>query len=244
MSDLLNFIPEFIGVAAVVWIARASPRFRFRPIGFVKARRDGLVALGVWLLAFVLQLSLLTSLAPGEWINKYLPGGDNLLKDEILYGLIGLALAVVSMAYRRQPPKSAGWNRLTLRNGVLLGLALGLLTLLLRQRTNNVLDGITAAEGNAFLLAALIGLSEETFFRGFLQLRLDWWFPKPWGILLAAGLFVVWRLPLLLRAPETLWVNLVLTAVQSLLLAWIMKSSGSVAAPALYRTFSIWCTLL
>jgi len=244
VSNLLNFIPEFIGVAAVVWIVRASPRFRFRPIGFVKARRDGLVALGVWLLAFILQISLFTSLAPGEWINKYLPGGDNLLKDQILYALIGLALAVVAMSYRRQPPKSAGWNRLTLRNGVLLGLALGLLILLLRQRTNNILDGVTVTEGNAFLLAALIGLAEETFFRGFLQLRLDWWIVKPWGILLTAGLFVVWRLPLLLRAPETLWASLILTAIQSLLLAWMMKSSGSVAAPALYRTFSIWCTLL
>ncbi len=244
MADLLAYLPEFIGVAAVVWIARASPRFRFRPIGFTRARRDGVIALSLWLLAFLLQITLHPYLVPQTWFSNLFPFSAGMFFYQALYAVIAFALAAASMVYRRQPPKSAGWNRLTWRNGLLVGLALGLLTVFLRQRSNNVLDGLNTGEVNGLLLALLIGAAEETFFRGYLQLRLDWWLPKPWGFLLTAGLFVLWRLPLLLLAPETLWVNLALTAVQSLLLGWIMKASGSVLAPALYRAFSIWCTIL
>jgi membrane protease YdiL (CAAX protease family) len=148
------------------------------------------------------------------------------------------------MIYRRQPPKSAGWNRLTFRTGLMAGLALALLSVFLRAKFNTIFSGVSPVQFTALLLVTITCLAEETVFRGYLQLRLEWWLGKRWGFLLTAVLFVLWRLPLMLMMPGTLVVNLILVVIQSLLLGWIMRSFGNVSAPILYRVISIWCSFL
>ncbi len=233
-------------MAASVWIARKSTRFSYRPIGFVYALRDGLVALGLWALAFVLEIFLVTGVlrVPASYNLSNLNNPLAALGLQPLAALAALVLVGASMLFRRQPPKSAGWNRLTLRNGLLVGLALGFLTIFLRNRFSAVFSGLTPVQLNALWLVAAICLAEETVFRGFLQLRLEWWLGKPWGFLLAAGLFLLWRLPFYLAAPETLLANMVVTLVQGLLLGWIMQICGSVTGPAIYRIISMWCNFI
>ncbi len=233
-------------MAASAWIAFKSARFHYRPIGFVHTLRDAVVALSLWGLAFVLEICLVSGVLP-------VPASFNLsnlnnplaqLGLQPLAAVAALVLVSVSMIYRRQPPKSAGWNRLTLRNGLLVGLALGFLTIFLRDRFNAVFSGLLPVQLNALWLVAAICLAEETVFRGFLQLRLEWWLGKPWGLLLTAGLFLVWRLPFYLAAPQTLLPNILATLVQGLLLGWIMQISGNVASPAIYRIISMWCNFI
>jgi membrane protease YdiL (CAAX protease family) len=149
------------------------------------------------------------------------------------------------MLYRRQPPKSAGWNRLTLRTGLLAGLSLALLSIFLRAKFTAIFSGVSPVQFSALLLVAVTSLAEETVFRGYLQQRLVWWLGKRWGFLLTAGLYLLWRLPLMLAMPpDTLVANLVLAALQSLLLGWIMQSFGNVTAPIVYRVISLWCSFL
>ncbi len=208
--------------------------------------RDGIVALSLWALALAVEICLVFGVIPVPASFNLSTSYNPLAKFGMqpLAAVVALVLVGVSMIYRRQPPKSAGWNRLTLRNGLLVGVALGLLTIFLRARFNALFGGLTPFQLNALWLVAVICLAEETVFRGFLQLRLEWWLGKPWGLLLTAGLFVLWRLPFFLGSPEVLLANLVITAVQGLLLGWIMQNCGNVAGPAIYRIISMWCNFL
>src|SRR5450759_292811 len=236
MNDLLPYLPEFLGVAAVLWIVSASSRFKYRPIGFVYARRDGVIALSLWVFGLILEIGIYSGvipipIVPGlESFNSAVP----VLSVQPVAAILGLLVVLASMLYRRQPPKSAGWNRLTLRTGLLAGLALALLSVFLRVKFNTIFSGVSPVQFNALILVAITCLAEETVFRGYLQLRLEWWLGKRWGFLLTALLFVLWRLPLMLMMPGTLAVNLILVGIQSLLLGWIMRSFGNVSAPILY----------
>lgn len=246
MNDLLPYLPEFLGVAAVLWIVSASSRFKYRPIGFVHARRDGVIALSLWVFGLILEIGIYSGvipipIVPGlESFNSAVP----VLSVQPVAAILGLLVVLASMLYRRQPPKSAGWNRLTLRTGLLAGLALALLSVFLRVKFNTIFSGVSPVQFTALILVAITCLAEETVFRGYLQLRLEWWLGKRWGFLLTALLFVLWRLPLMWMMPGTLAVNLILVGIQSLLLGWIMRSFGNVSAPILYRVISTWCSFL
>jgi membrane protease YdiL (CAAX protease family) len=91
-----------------------------------------------------------------------------------------------------------------------------------------------------------ISLTEETVFRGYIQMRLSWWIGQWAGLALTAALFSLWHLPAWLnRVPiETGLLLAGLTFVQGLVLGWIMSKSQNVIAPALYRSISIWMNFL
>ena len=247
MSDLLPYLPEFLGVIAVLWMVSISGRFKYRQIGFVYARRDGVIALSLWLLALILEIGIFSGVIPipgmpgAETFNSVAP----ILSIQPAAAVLALLVVLASMLYRRQPPKSAGWNRLTLRTGLLAGLSLALLSIFLRAKFTAIFSGVSPVQFSALLLVAVTSLAEETVFRGYLQQRLVWWLGKRWGFLLTAGLYLLWRLPLMLAMPpDTLVANLILTALQSLLLGWIMQSFGNVTAPIVYRVISLWCSFL
>ncbi len=247
MSDLLPYIPEFLGVTAVLWMVTTSKRFIYRQIGFVHKQRDGVVALSLWLLAMILEIAIYTGAIP----IPTMPGIQSftsavpILSIQPVAAVLALVVVLASMLYRRQPPKSAGWNRLTLRTSLLAGLALALLAVFLRAKFTAIFSGVSPAQVNALILVAITALAEETVFRGYLQQRLVWWIGKRWGFLLTAGLYLAWRLPLILAMPqELLAVNLVVTGIQSLLLGWAMLSFGNVTAPLIYSAISVWCMFL
>jgi membrane protease YdiL (CAAX protease family) len=247
MSDLLLYLPEFLGVAAVLWMVTASRRFIYRQIGFVYKQRDGVVALSLWLLALILEIGIYTGVIPIPAIpsTQSFNGPEPILSIQPVAAVVALLVVLASMVYRRQPPKSAGWNRLTLRTGLMAGLALALLSVFLRAKFTAIFSGVSSVQFSALLLAAITALAEETVFRGYLQQRLVWWLGQRWGFMLTAGLYLVWRLPLMLvMPPDTLGVNLVLTAVQSLLLGWAMLSFGNVTAPIIFGAISMWCSFL
>ncbi len=154
----------------------------------------------------------------------------------------GIALAIFALALlgRGQPLLSAGWRRTSLGPGLRLGLALAFLTIFLRGKIFSLLNGISGPEAYALLACLGIGLAEETIFRGYIQLRLCFWLGTRWGWLATAGLYVIWQLPRLAADPASLPLNLLLVAVQGLLLGWLALTSGGVLAPALYHAISEW----
>jgi len=91
----------------------------------------------------------------------------------------------------------------------------------------------------------VLALAEESIFRGFIQPRLQAWLGRWVGLVLTAAMFAVWQLPAVWNAGwETILPSLGLAFAQGLLLGWIMDRSGHVLAPALYRTISLWMSIL
>ncbi len=246
-NTLIAFISEWLGAVAVAWLLSISPNLQFRRVGFRYARRDGLVALGIYVLLLVFSFIFFGVNAPMLRPNFRLAPAPviNLTQALLLAGL-GLAPVLVGLVARKQPPKSTGWNNAPLRSALSVGIATGLLTLFLHNQVMNVLNGVSSAEFFALLTAFGISLAEETVFRGYIQMRLTWWLGDWPGIFLTAALFALWHLPAWLSQlpSETILSLAGLTFVQGLVLGWVMLKSGNVLGPAVYRAVSIWMQIL
>lgn len=236
-ADLLTRLPEWLGVVAVLMLASLSPRFKRPPLVFVYARRDGTLALSLFVLVTVLAL-VLTRVDLSGYLALF---NDNLQGTavRVLLALASAAPVIVALLARQQPWRSAGWNRAVQSPSVQLGLALAFLTIFLRGKFNNLFS-LDPTALTALWLLMLAVLAEETIFRGYIQLRLTTWWGKIPAWLATAGLFLLWQLPRLAANPEALLFNLVSSAVQALLCGWMMRQTGSVIAPAMYRAVSDW----
>lgn len=240
---LVGFLSEWLGVIAVAWMLSLSPRFVQPQVGFKYARRDGIIALSLYALILIFAF-IYASIQPIT-----LPDPLHLVPAPLQPTLQGLLLAVfslmafgVALATRRQPLRSLGWNPVLLRPGLVLGFALAILTILLRNRSMDVLGRTNPAALNALLLALGISLAEETIFRGYIQQRLVWWLGQWPGLAITALMFALWHVPawLGLLPNGTILILFGLTFLQGLVLGWLMSKSGTVLAPALYRAVSIW----
>lgn len=246
INVLIAQVAEWLGVIAVAWLLSLSPRFRQTQIGFKYARRDGLVGMAlaftVIVFAFIFSTTGLGVLIAG-WVR--LPGAAAALDRPLALAVFSLLPVVAALILRGQPLRSAGWNRPLLRAGVQVGLALVLLTIFLRNRVADILNGISTEE-TWYLLGALgIAVAEETIFRGYIQLRLGWWLGENRGWLATGLAYAAWRLPSLLSSDSlpVILVGLGLALAQGLVTGWLMRKCGHVLAPVLYRTVSIWLNL-
>jgi membrane protease YdiL (CAAX protease family) len=234
---------EWMGVIAVTWLLSLNPRFKPAKVGFLYPRRDGMVALS--LSALMLAFSFIyyaTPFGAGLMAMIPVPAATNNLQSPLLLALICVLPVLASLILRGQPPMSTGWNPKTMKAGLYSGVALALATIFLRNRVMDVLGGISPEKGTYLLFAIGVALAEETIFRGFIQLRLCWWLGENRGLAAAALIYAVWKLPALLSGGTllTILVGLALVLVQALITGWLMRKSGSVLAPILYRAMSLW----
>ncbi|HPC06074.1 MAG TPA: hypothetical protein PLI60_05075 [Anaerolineaceae bacterium] len=233
---------EVMGVIAVMLLAGLSKSIRQRPLlGFKYPRREAVISLTLF--SLLLALSILfysgTIPAPQPFVNV-----PRELWQQLVAGLAALLLVLALLYVRRQPIRSAGWNKAMLSPSLRLGLALAFLAVFLRGAIFLLMDGVSPAELSGLVVWLLLALAETTIFQGYIQLRLTSFFGDRFGWLAAAVVFLLWQLPRLLLQPETFWVRLGLAAVQAVLLSWLMKRSGHVAGIALYRAVSEWIWLL
>ena len=163
----------------------------------------------------------------------------------MLLAVISLLPFIVLLFVRGQPFKSIGWSKENLRAGLTVGLMLVVLTVFLSGKFLILLKGISAEQGSLFLVILILCLAEETIFRGFIQLRLMSFLGNTWGWLATTGLYLLWQLPgrLWVRPFSEIWIELVIAVVQGLLLGWIMRKTGHVTAPALFRAVAAWLLL-
>lgn len=243
INALVALISEWLGAVATTWLLSLSTRFKAPPVIFKYARRDGFIALSLYALILIFAIIYYATTPSALPTNPTLapaplqPTLQNLFVSAICLAAFGMALAT-----RRQPLLSMGWKPALIYPGLQMGVALAILTVFLHNRVMDVLKGINNAGLAALLLALGISLAEETIFRGYIQLRLASWLGRWQGIVITALMFAVWHLPAWLTRLTTtsLMILFGLTFVQGLVLGWVMDKSGSVAAPALYRAFSIW----
>jgi membrane protease YdiL (CAAX protease family) len=243
----VGFLSEWLGVIATTWLFSISPRFQHPPLGFKYARRDGLVALslsGVVILFSFLFYNFYHPTLPDP--QRIAPAPVHELFQALFVAAICLIPFIIAMVLRQQPVRSLGWNGTFFRPGLQAGVALGLLTIFLRNRFMTVLGGLSADQTFPLLVALGVALAEETIFRGYIQQRLAWWLGPIPGILLTAVISTAFHLPVWLNflPGSTVLILLGLTFVQSLVLGWVMHKTGHVIAPGIYRAVSIWMQFL
>lgn len=246
--ELIILASEMIGAVAVTMLLTLSPKFKqVPPLGFRYPRREGVLSLvlyaGLLLLAFLVH-------GGAVGVVDVLPqtSAANLepLYQRAAVAFLGAVIIAAALVYRRQPARSAGWNRALLSPALQVGIALVILTIFLHGKFSTLLKGVSSDQGLALLLLLLLGLAEETVFRGYIQLRLSSWLGNIFGLLATAGLYVVWQVPRLLGTLPSgqFWLELGLALLQGLLLGWMMQKCRHVLAPALYRAISGWIVFL
>jgi membrane protease YdiL (CAAX protease family) len=156
-------------------------------------------------------------------------------------------LVFILLWRRGQPLKSTGWHPLLGRIAIQFGIAVMFLTVFLQGKLFVILGGVDSSLWIAFLLLLITSLSEETVFRGYLQMRFSSFWNPITAWLVTAGLFVLWQLPGLLPALD--FANgavyiLSLLILRALLVGWMMLKTRHVFAPAIYRALSAWLMMI
>ncbi len=242
----LGNLSEWLGVVAVVMIAGVSPILqKIRRIEFQFPQREANFALTLFVLIYVFAFQYFANPIFNflKDIASNFEGGE--IAERMLLALICFLPFIIALIVRGQPLKSIGWSRENLRSGLTVGLMLALLTVFLRGKFMTLLAGISTQQMALLGVILLYTLAEETIFRGYIQLRFASRFGERWGWLLSAAIFVLWQLPGRLGVTPfvSLWPVLLMGLINGLLLSWIMKKSGHVLAPTLYRAISMWLFL-
>jgi membrane protease YdiL (CAAX protease family) len=239
----LGNLSEWLGVVAVAMIVGISPMVKkIRRIEFKYPQREFNFALTLFVVIYVFAFlyfsttifNFLKTIAGG------FPGGE--IAERMLLAVIGLIPFLVALIARGQPFKSIGWGRENFRIGLLVGLMLALLTIFLRGKFMTILAGVTTEQLGVLGVLLIFSLAEETIFRGYIQLRLNSKFGERWGWLVTVGLFMLWQLPGRIGATSLteMGPTLLILLIQALILGFVMKKSGHVLAPALYRAVALW----
>lgn len=239
---LLGHLSEWIGVIAVTMILALNTRFRKRPLIFQYPRREASFA--VFIYAFILVLAFVFTITPHAIMQSVSGSMVNVLAPRLLLAGLSLVPFVIALRFRGQPLLSIGWNPKLFSVGMLLGLALAMLTIFLRGKLYLLLGRLDMEQWMALLIWLGISLCEETIFRGYIQPRLSAYWNERSGWLATAVFFTLWNVPRLMLTPETLLFQTAFVFIQGLLLGWITQKCGHVMAPALYRAVSEWLLLL
>lgn len=247
ISAWVGYASEWLGAIAVVMIASISPILKsVRRIEFRFPKREATFALSLFALVYFFAFQFfsnkifdfLKTAAAG------FPGGE--LAQRMLLAVVSLVPFILALMARGQPLKSIGWGRDNLRSGLTLGLLLVVLTIFLRGKFLTLLGGLQPGQAGLLLVCLLLALAEETIFRGYIQLRLNSFLGSTWGWLATALLYLFWQFPgrLWVQPFSEIWPMLLAALLQGLLLGWIMRKSGHVLAPALYRAVAAWLLLI
>ncbi len=243
----LGMLSEWLGAVAVTMIAGVAPIFKkVRQIEYRFPQREATFALSVFALIYLAAFQYYSNPAFGfvKDVAAVFAGGE--LAERMFLAVICLVPFILALVFRGQPLKSFGWGKDNFKVGVTLGLLLVVVTIFLRGKFTTLLHGITPEQGSLLLVWLLLAFAEESIFRGYIQGRLISLFGTIWGLLATTGLFVMWQLPgrLWLSPISDYWHILVIAAVQGLLLGWIMRKSGHVIAPMLFRAAAGWLLLI
>jgi membrane protease YdiL (CAAX protease family) len=243
LSTFAGYLSEFLGVIAVIIILDRTGKLTRRPVIFQYPQREKWAVLVISLLVFLVAFLIYRIPSSSDLIPAI--HLDQSIERELLLAVICLLPATLALLYRKQPLLSTGWgHKPALKLALRVGLTLVFLSVFLRGKIYNLIDGVNASEGLTLLALAITCAAEETLFRGYLQLRLNSLLGERYGWLSTSLLFLLWQIPRLLFNPVDFWFQLGLRAIQSLLLGWIMWKCNHVLATTLYRTVSEWLSLI
>lgn len=243
LNPILSQASEWMGVFAVAMLAGTSARFARRPLVFRYGTREMTFSFSLFALILAVAILVYQFIRPPLFVEQ----DPNSPIGRLLLAVACLVPFVLALVLRGQPVRAIGWGGQTLRPALLMGVSLGLLSLFLRGKVFTILNGLDPAQANALAYWLLIGLAEETIFRGYLQLRfVSVWGSWP-GILVTALLFSLWHVPRILSQPqagETAVIQIAMTFVHGVVLGYLMHRTGHVLAPGIYSGISAWLSIL
>lgn len=242
-TEIIALLSQFLGVIAVTMLLTLNPRFKqHTPITFLFPKREAAAAFIVTAGLFIIGFFIFSSPTPAPFVP--LTGAAPTLeavKQQLFAAGAGVFLVAAALTYRRQPIRSAGWNRPLLMPSLQLGLAIILIVIFLSGKLSVLMDGISEEQSNALWVITLMALAEETLFRGYIQPRFESRLGKIPGWLLTSGLFALWQIPRLLGEPAlTVLTGIGLALAEGLLAGWMMQKSQHVLGPGLYRAVTGW----
>ncbi len=239
IAQILLHVSEWLGVGSLTWIAGLSPRFHRRPINFIYQRRENIISFSLYTLALLLGFFVRIEFQQANSFTLYSLSNEIFLR--LLLAIVLLAPFVIALIYRRQPVRTLGWGKATLRPALQLGLGLIILVIFLHGKIFSIINQFSAIPWAVFLALLAIALVEESVFRGYIFIRLTAGFGSISGLAITALLSTIWQAAFFVNFGASLDVvllSLVFILAQSLLLGWIMQKSGHVAAPAMYAAIS------
>lgn len=243
INEIILNVSEWAGVIAVTLLLTMNRHFAARPVAFKYQRREVILStiLAIVLIAAAVYANLVLRLPT-------LPSDPGPLPGQFIWAVLILLPVALLLVIRRQPWLSVGLSRPSTRLGLILGVALVLITIFLRGKIYSLLDGITAGEFDALILSLVLALVGEIIFRGFLQLRFTGWLGPTGGWLLTSLAHFLFCLPFIWLVNggdiTTVWLPASVQLVQSILLGWIMRRSGNVLASGLYQAAHFWVSAL
>jgi membrane protease YdiL (CAAX protease family) len=262
MKIPILLISEFIGVVAVVIILSISPVIRNkRPLRFLYPRREGTAAATVGILILVLtavvqrfqpelfsQLMNFSTYPTLVNVPKQSYASLNTITAQVLFSAAMIAPIALGLFARRQPLLSIGLSKPGLRAGLQVGAALFILVIFLQGKIFAIINGLTQGAYLTLIVAFVAAIGEEAVFRGYIQPRFTAWIGDRWGWLAAVLLYVAWwALPTIASYSgdsTSLVVGILYRLTLGLLLGWIMRKTGSLAAPILYHTVHMWLAFM
>jgi hypothetical protein len=243
MNEIILNVSEWIGVIAITLLLALAPRLATRPVAFRYQSREVAIS-------SILALVLLAASYYANLVLKMptLPHGQAPIGNQLIWAAAILLPVVLLLVIRRQPLLSVGLSRPSMKLGLILGIAMALLTIFLRGKIYSLLDGVSADEFNYLIISLVLALAGEIIFRGYIQLRFTGWLGQTGGWLLTSLAHFLFCLPFIWLVNGGVLSAIILPAivqlVQSILLGWVMRRSGNILAGGLYQAASFWAASL
>ena len=155
---------------------------------------------------------------------------------------------MLALITRKQPLLSIGLSKPGWKAGLQIGAALVILVIFLQGKIFAIINGLTQGAVITLGVALAAAIGEGLVFRGYIQPRFTAWLGDRWGWLVAVLFYVAWwTLPVIgsyTGDSTQLIIGVLYRITLGLLLGWIMRKTGSLAAPILYHTVHTWLAFM
>jgi membrane protease YdiL (CAAX protease family) len=175
-------------------------------------------------------------------------GGPAAVLEQLMLFIIALLPIIIAMYLQRESLSSACITSHNLAGSVVIGLALGLLSMLVAMAGKMFIVNWNIGHLWAFLQFTIVGFGEEFTFRGYLQTRLICWLGKYTGWIVASVFMALihfgYRLVMMGMDPAQALISCLGLIPISLFMGFVMLRTGNILAPGIMHIFANWVNAL
>jgi len=239
----------------LIYILSKAFKLRPKPIAIEKPKKEVILAVVVAVILLIVVFSWRTLIHLFGLFDERSPfiiGPMDVLWVAFLDGVC-FAVVIIAMRSTRQTLGSIGLSKDGIGRMFALGLALSAIYLTLWGLVAPLLGlgfpGFSLQLAYGFVLLAMVGFSEEAFWRGYIQTRIIASVGRVKGLLVTSLLFaVLWHFPVefYLQSGDVLvtLVNALMRFVPGLLFGYLMLRSQNVLPSSILHLFWNWNLLL
>jgi membrane protease YdiL (CAAX protease family) len=252
LYSMLEFVTFAVGVSIVFLLSKALA-IRPKSIAIAEPKKEATLAIIVYVVLFVMAfawfaLSSMFHLQPFRfpfditqaWVLVLLEGTS-------------LLIIIVAMKSTRQKLGMIGVNKTDMGKMIALGAILGVIYLavtgLLVPYAGGGFAGLSSSLAFALVFSAIVGFSEETVWRGYIQTRLTAYGGSISGLVATSLIFACAHFPTsyYYQTPGDVLASLAWVLVRvpvSLLLGYIMLKSQNIIPSSIFHVFVDWSIYL